>query len=357
MKRRDLRPLLAVCAWWTLEGLVTAGQLLTMQFGGEALGVAAALRRGLLSAWLWIPWSLLLLACVERFPLDRGRRARAAAVLLGATAAVVVLRAVTMSVLNPVLGWYAVLPPFRDVLVTSVFNNLLMCWLNIGVFHGLLYARRAQERERQAEQLQARLTAARLEALSAQLDPHFLFNALNSTAEMVHRDVDSADRMLVGLGELLRSSLDKRQRALVPLHEELQLLQHYLAIERARLGERLVLSWDLGPGLEDALVPPLLLQPLAENAIRHAIAPRPGPGRLGVAVRGEGPTLVLEVHDDGAGGGAAGAPGHGVGLANLRSRLECLYGREPTLQLVPAPHGGTCARLRLPLRRAQQEAA
>ncbi|MBF5040760.1 MULTISPECIES: sensor histidine kinase [Myxococcaceae] len=356
MRRIDVRPLLAVCAWWTLEGLVTAGQLMTMQFGDEPVTVASALRRGLLSAWTWVPLSMLLLACVQRYPLDPGRRTRALAVYAAATALVVALRAVTIFHLNPVLGWYRDLPPFREVLLTSLFNNLLMCWLTIGVWHGLLYARRAHQRERQAEQLQARLTAARLEALHAQLDPHFLFNALNSAAEMVHRDVDAADRMLVGLGELLRSSLDHRQHALVPLHAELQLVQHYLEIEGARLGDRLRLTWDVAPGLDDARVPPLLLQPLAENAIRHAVAPRLGPGRLGIHARAEGGALLLEVSDDGAGTGA-GKPGRGTGLANVRSRLECLYGEEATLELLSEPGGGTRARLRLPLRHAARSAA
>ena len=356
MRRSDVRPLLAVCAWWTLEGLVTAGQLMTMQFGDESVTVAGALRRGLLSAWTWVPLSLLLLACVERFPLDRGRRARALAVYAAATALVVALRAVTIFQLNPVLGWYRDLPPFREVLLTSLFNTLLMCWLTIGVWLGLLFARRAQHRERQAEQLQARLTAARLEALHAQLHPHFLFNALNSAAEMVHRDADAADRMLVGLGELLRASLEHRQQALVPLHAELQLVQHYLEIEAARLGDRLRLAWDVAPGLDEALVPPLLLQPLAENAIRHAVAPRLGPGNLGIHARVEGGALLLEVSDDGA-GASPGTRGRGTGLANVRARLECIYGGDAALELVPEPGAGMRARLRLPLRYAARRAA
>ena len=177
-----------------------------------------ALRRGLASAWLWIPCSLLLLWLVERFPIER---AHACGVrwssLTVAVLAVVVFRALVIYAFNGFLGWYEQLPPFREVLLTSVFNNFLLSWLNIGVGHALLFAQRAYERQRQAEQLQARLVETRLQALRAQLDPHFLFNALNSIAEMVHRDAAAADRMLVGLGELLRSSLDNRQVRVVPL--------------------------------------------------------------------------------------------------------------------------------------------
>lgn len=356
MSRRDGLVVLAVAVWWTLEGLVTTGQLLTMQFGGdEVLTTGEALRRGMASAWLWIPFSLGLFWLVERHPIERGRALRAICVLMAAVLAIVVLRAIAVYALNPWLGWYRELPPFRDVLVTSVFNNFLLAWLNIGVAHAWLFGRRALQRQRQAEQLQARLTETRLEALSAQLNPHFLFNALNSMAELVHRDPAAADRMLVGLGELLRSSLDHRQRPLVPLREELRLLRHYLEIEKVRLGDRLRLQWDIDNGFDDALVPPLLLQPLAENAIRHAIAEKIAPGHLGVRVRGDGAWLRLEISDDGD--GRSSAPRHGTGLANIRSRLEALFGDQYELRLeADSPDGGTRARLRLPLHRERKAA-
>lgn len=355
MSRRDWTVVLAVAVWWTLEGLVTTGQLLTMQWAdGDVLTLGQALRRGIFSAWLWIPWSLGLFWLVERYPIERGDLLRSIAVLTGAVLAIVLLRALSIYFLNPWLGWYRELPPFGDVLVTSVFNNFLLSWLNIGVAHAWLFGRRALQRQRQAEQLQARLVETRLETLSAQLNPHFLFNALNSIAEMVHRDAAAADRMLVGLGELLRSSLDHRQRSLVPLREELRLLRHYIEIEKVRLGDRLQVYWDIDASLEDALVPPLLLQPLAENAIRHAIAEKIAPGRLGVRVSGEGPWLLLEVSDDGD--GTTSAPQHGTGLANIRSRLECLFGSEYALQLDAAPEGGTHARLRVPLQRQRMAA-
>lgn len=348
MLRHNWIVLLIVVVWWTLEGLITAGQLLTMQFNDtEVLTLGAALRRGLLSAWLMIPFSLGLVWCVERFPIERGNVWRSLGALMAATLIVIVLRAIVIRELNPWLGWYNTVPPFSEVLLTSVFNNFLMSWLNIGVAHACVYARRAYERQWQAEQLQARLVETRLEALSAQLNPHFLFNALNSIAEMVHRDAAAADRMLVGLGELLRSSLDHRQTRLVPLSEELRLLRHYLEIEKVRLGDRLQLHWEIGKGLDVALVPPLVLQPLAENSIRHAIAEKIAPGHLGIYARSEGPWLCLEVCDDG--GGKPAAIRHGTGLSNISSRLECLYGSEHALELDTQPDGGTHARLRVPL--------
>jgi len=351
MQRRRLLLVAAVCVWWTLEGIVTAGQLLTMQFSDETLTVAAAFRRGVLSSWLWIPCSLFLLWLVERWPIERGRTARAIGVLMGGTFLVVLFRALSIYYANPILEWYATTPRFTDVLVTSVFNNFLLCWLNIGVGHALLFAQRNYDTRRRAEQLEARLAETRLDALRAQLDPHFLFNALNSIVETIHRDPVAADRMLVGLGELLRSSLERRETRTVALEEELRLLRHYLQIEQVRLGERLVVEWNVDAGLEDACVPPLLLQPLAENAIRHAIATKIAPGRLVVRAWQERDALCLSIRDDGGALPSQAPIRQGVGLSNIRARLDLLYGDEATLTLDRLQDGGTEARVRLPLHR------
>ena len=167
------------------------------------------------------------------------------------------------------------------MLVTSVFNNFLLSWLNIGVGHAGAVRAPRWERQRLAEQLQARLAETQLDALRAQLDPHFLFNALNSIAETIHRDPDAADRMLVGLGELLRNSLERRRNARGHARRGVARCCAITSqIEQARLGDRMRVHWDIAPRLDDALVPPMLLQPLAENAIRHAIAAKIAPGVL-----------------------------------------------------------------------------
>jgi sensor histidine kinase YesM len=253
-------------------------------------------------------------------------------------------------------------PDTGELFLTSVRLNLFPTWLLIGVAHAVLFAERARQRERQTAELQGRLAQARLEALSAQLNPHFLFNALNSIAELLHQDPEAADRMLVGLGTLLRRSLDTGRLQEVPLHEELRLLDHYVDIEKVRLGSRLHLDWRIEPAALDACVPHLVLQPLVENAIHHAVSRRATPGHVSVSVRRADGHLVLEVQDD----GRDGAPGHkvtvqqngangangGVGLSNTRARLECLYGADHRLDVEPAPDGGTIARLVVPLRGA-----
>lgn len=339
---------LGVFVWWTLEGLVTAGQLLTMPYDGVAtVSVGEALRRGLFSAWLWIPCSLALIGAAWRFPLESGQLHRTLPLMLVATLLVVLARAVMIYGLNPVLGWYAPLPSFREVLVTSMLNNFLLAWLNVGIGSALVFWQRAYDAQRRADVLRTELVNARLQALRSQLDPHFLFNALNSIAEMVHRDRDAADRMLVGLGGLLRASLENHDLALVPLHDELRLLQHYLDIEQARLGDRLVVGWCIDGSLDDVLVPPLLLQPLVENAIRHAISTRIQPGRLDISVHRVRDDIEVTIRDDGP--GLQGPLRDGTGLGNLRARLDCLYGERHALVLANDARGGCVACVTLPL--------
>lgn len=349
MRRNLLKLLAAVVGWWTLYGLLLAAQLLGMEGpDGGVMPTAHALRLGLASGLMWVPLTLLLLWWVRRRPIVREKWLRSVMATTGFVLLMVAARAAAVAVLNPWVGWYQQLPGIPALLWTSFANNFLHLWLMIGVAHVWLYARRALAREREAERLQARLTETRLDALRAQLNPHFMFNALNSIAEMVHRDADAADRMLVGLGELLRSSLDHQRSQLVPLQEELRLLRHYLEIEKARLGERLRLEWRIEPGLEHLPVPPLVLQPLAENAILHAIAEKSAPGLLRIAVRRQDARLWMEVSDDGGAGGGPALARHGTGLRNIRSRLKYLFGDAHGFQVGPGDDGGTAARLWVP---------
>lgn len=339
---------LVVTGWWTLYGLVSAAQMMSMEgAGGEVMASQRAIVLGLASGWLWIPFSMALLWCVERYPIERGRILHGIVANAAMVLVILVLRAAAVVVLNPWIGWYRVVPDFGQVLITSVQNNVLLLWMMVGVAHAWYYARREQQRRQQAEQLQARLLATRLDVLSAQLNPHFLFNALNSIAEIVYRDARAADRMLVGLGELLRSSLEHGHSPWVPLHEELRLLRHYLDIESQRLGDRLRVDWCVEAGIDAVPVPPLLLQPLAENAVVHAISTRIRPGRLRIEARVEGSRLRLAVEDDGGNGPSS--AGHGSGLANIRSRLALLYGEDHGIDIATNAIGGTTVRLDLPL--------
>lgn len=217
--------------------------------------------------------------------------------------------------------------------------------------HAMTFYRHAKERERQALALVASRNQAKLDALRLQLQPHFLFNTLNAIATLVHRDARAADRLIGDLSDLLRASLQTTQHE-VTLADELALLEHYLAIEQARLGDRLRIVRDIQHEALDACVPPLVLQPLAENAIRHGLEPRIEPGTLTIEARREGDRLRLSVTDDGVGLHAASprTSRRGIGLANTRERLRTLHGDAARLDFSSPPEGGVRAEVMLPYR-------
>jgi LytS/YehU family sensor histidine kinase len=216
-----------------------------------------------------------------------------------------------------------------------------------------LYAevRQTHAHELRTTQLEARLAATRLEALRAQLNPHFLFNALNTIAMLVRRQANSdALRGIVGLSQLLRQVLDRRDAAEVGLGEELALVEHYLAIEQLRYRDRLGVRMEVAPEALEARVPSLLLQPLVENAVRHGIGARHDAGWIRIAGCRQGDRLRLEVRDSGPGflpGWEARSP-QGLGLANTRERLLSLYGRDSRLDLGNAPSGGAVVAVTIP---------
>jgi LytS/YehU family sensor histidine kinase len=201
-------------------------------------------------------------------------------------------------------------------------------------------------RELEGERDRKLALQARLASLESRLQPHFLFNTLNAISALIQDDPDRAERMVERLAALLRFSLDASERGLVPLADELKIVTAYLEIERARLGERLTYTLDVDPEAAGREVPPLTIQTLVENSVKHAIAPRPGGGRIRVTASAAGDRLQLAVWDDGPGFTAAALrPGHG--LDNLQSRVAARYGAAATLTIAPA-NGGTRVTITLP---------
>ena len=340
---------LMVIVGWTAYGLLYAYQEIAMYVEvGKPYVLADVMRGRLVGMWGWIPLTVGLFWLVQRVPIQRGDALRAGSILMLAALFVVFARAYFIYALDPWVHWYDSPPEFwRDVMPTSLQNNLLLSWIMIGLAHALLYFDRAHAQERVAVELQARLAQAQLDAITAQLNPHFLFNALNSIAELVHHDADRADRMLVALSALLRRSLDSSHLQWVSLREELALLAQYLDIEKVRLGERMQVHWHVAEDCLDEGLPPLLLQPLVENAVVHAIARRIRPGKVRIGAGMVAGALWLEVEDDGA-EGLPDVEGHGIGLANTRARLQALYGADATLSIETTDAGGTRVSLRLP---------
>lgn len=211
----------------------------------------------------------------------------------------------------------------------------------------------AAELHAHTAELQAQLSEARLQALRMQLNPHFLFNTLNTISSYLERDPPGVRRMIARLSELLRYTLEKTEAREVPLRQELAFIDRYLEIQRIRFEERLEVHLSVDPAVLDALVPNLILQPLVENAIKHGIGGREDGGRIEMRAWREEEYLHLSVRDDGpgltpsAGDGAATAP-QGIGLRNTRERLESLYGTAQHFALEPADGGGLLVHLVLP---------
>jgi two-component system, LytTR family, sensor kinase len=230
----------------------------------------------------------------------------------------------------------------------------------VGVEHAIRYLAEARNREIQMARLSEQLSSARFSALQAQVNPHFLFNTLNTITVLV-RDGDraGATQILEHLSEVLRSTLGRHRTNEVRLQEELELVRQYLAIEQARFSYRLRPEFEIDDSAMSAAVPGFALQHLVENAIRHGIAKRPDAGRVKVVARRDRDMLELSVADDGAGIADEAVMPAGHGIENTRERLRSLYGERasliittgaPTHWVAPGTDGGTIAVLRVPYR-------
>jgi signal transduction histidine kinase len=292
-----------------------------------------------------------------RLPLDRGRWRRnlgphvAATVAFAAahqSVAVLLLGAADLLVTHGPQPAYSAI--FLKLFAYRFGLDVLVYWATVGLVHAERSAREAAEREQAAARLETSLSEARLAALRDQIDPHFLFNTLNSVSVLALRgDREGVTRVVAALGDLLRRSLDGGRAQEVPLAEELAMLEHYLEIQAIRFGERLTIERDIDPAAGQALVPSMITQPLVENAVQHAVAPTPGPARVAIRAHREGGSLRLEVSDSGPGFVGA-APREGIGLGNTRARLAQLYGAGHSLDLGPSLEGGARVVVRLPWR-------
>jgi two-component system LytT family sensor kinase len=227
--------------------------------------------------------------------------------------------------------------------------SFFMYFALLGTFHAFTYYREVRQRELQTSQLAGQLADARLRALRAQLQPHFLFNALNAITVLVRdRREAPALRMLDQLSEMLRQVLRADRPHEIPLREELQLVQQYLAIEQVRFADRLRINYQIDDATLSVAVPSFVLQPLIENALRHGLMDRLDDAVLEIGARRDGDVLELWVRDNGR--GLTPERAEGIGLENTRERLTTLYGAAASLTLETHPEGGTVARIRIPWR-------
>jgi two-component system, LytTR family, sensor kinase len=352
MSRRARQLLLLGTLTWVVLGLLSAAQNATWRaFVGRPIDWSSILPNSLgdwLSCGLFTPAFYLM---VRRFPIRGARWWSRLPVHLAASIGFVLLK---VAIWTPLYNAINPAEPrtYQQILINGFYADLLAYWAAIGVIHAIEYYS-------QTARLDTALRVAELANLRAQLQPHFLFNTLQSISTLMHRDSAAADRMLTDLSELLRLSLRTSGTQEVPLREELGFLERYLAIMRVRFGDRLAISVDAAPDVLDVLVPSLVLQPIVENAIRHGMADRPDRGKVEVRAAREDGKLRLEIADDGP--GLPLQASEGIGLTNTRERLDRLYGSaasvvisngsaDPGATPRGGPGPGLTVLLRIPLR-------
>jgi two-component system LytT family sensor kinase len=344
MLPRSRRLWLFGLAIWITLGLLSAAQGATWRiYAGRPVPWGTIIPNSLAD---WLTCGMFTPAfywMVRRFPIRGERWWSVLPIHLGASLVMVVLK---VTAYTPIYGLLnpAEPRPWSMILLGGFYADMLAYWASIGVIHAIEYYRESRERQLEATRLA-------LENLRAQLQPHFLFNTLQSISTLIYRDQQAADRMLTQLSDLLRLSLRNTGVQEVPLSEELGFLERYLAIMRTRFGDRLVIAVYAPEDVMAALVPSLVLQPIVENAIEHGMADRPDVGHVAVRVTRDGPSLHLEVSDDGPGlAGATRSGGNGIGLANTRERIARLYGTGGLVETTSASGGGLTVRLTIPYR-------
>ena len=309
----------------------------------------------------WLLWAALapvIFIITRRFPLERQAWLRNTLVHLGAA----FLLSVAHRIVYLPLCWLLYVDAYRnkptlfDLYASDLWFNLqtgLMCYGTILLVSNVIdYYERYQAGELRASQLETQLAQAQLQALRMQLQPHFLFNTLNSISALQMTDVEAANRMTARLGDFLRLTLDNVGTQEVTLRQEMEFLRSYLEIERIRFQDRLKVTMEVEPEALDAQVPNLILQPIVENAIKYAVMLRAATGHIQIRAQRANGSLRIEVQDDGPGlhlpRNSNRATRGGVGLTNTEARLQQLYGGAHRFELQNAREGGLVVTLEIP---------
>jgi two-component system LytT family sensor kinase len=339
---------LAVVSGWTVVGL---GYFASLAYGESSTPPQSwerLLAYALGTAWIWAALTPLVLQATRSATFTRGRRAVSAGLYVLAATLFFLASGVFEWLLGVATGMVRSDQFWTTVLLECIETRLLAFLAIAALGWSSRYFALYRTRHLHASDLETRLAKTHLQVLKMQLQPHFLFNTLNTIAELVHTEPEAADQMITRLGRLLRLSLDHASHQVVPLRQEADFLRVYIEIEQVRFQDRLQVVWDLGPDTLEAAVPTLLWQPVLENAIRHGVTPLAGRGRIVIASRREAEDLVLEIRDNGQGLPPGGETRQGVGLRNVRERVDQLYGARGRFTLAPALGGGTVAALRIP---------
>ena len=359
---------LCILGAWTLFAVFFSTQLyVNVRYHGRSLSFSNIFIPWLICGYLWAALTPVTLRLARRFPLEKEVIVRRAALHLLFGVLISLLQLVAYNFVFQMLvhrssDSFFPLGSFQDVVVGQFHFNLLLYCVVVGLYQTFDYYRRFREREQraaqlelEAAQLETQLTRAQLDALKMQLHPHFLFNTLNTISVLMEEDVGAANEMLLRLSDLLRAALKNNEAHEVTLEEELEFLEKYLQIEQARFQDRLKVRIDPAPETLAAYLPNLILQPLVENAIRHAVAPRTTETLIEIRSHKRDGHLYLSVSDNGAGMVDQAIPTNGIGLSNTRARLEKLYGADQDFRLETIAGGGVHITILIPFRTKDSE--
>lgn len=355
MPEKGAMPWRAVAAFWIFVSVVYAAQIWWVsQTPGEMVNVRQAVTWQSAYFLLWIPITLIVWRITATWTPESaggwtGMLLRHTPVFLVTAAAHFTLVAVIAMAAGVARGG------FWANVTWQIFGRthlqLLIYTAAAGTGMALAMHRRVRERELATIRLEAELSAARLDALRGQLQPHFLFNSLHSIASLARAgDTGGVVRLIAGFSDILRHLLTNRERRLA-LRDEMQLVERYLDIQRVRFADRLNVSIDIDPDVADARVPLLIVQPLVENALRHGLGPRVEPGTVSIRASRENGATRIDVADTGVGvppGWSLAQANGGTGLRNLASRLAAEFGAAASLNVGPRSGGGVVATVRVP---------
>jgi LytS/YehU family sensor histidine kinase len=338
----------------TVVGLYFSSQFYVNFAPDEQMVWRRALAVNLTYYWLWGAAVPLILLAARRWRLESNGWPRAALLhlILSSllTIVVIVIAESILRIITPDVRKSSLTEAMAYGLRRNFHSSFPTYWLVLFVYYAYDYYAKFRDRELRASQLAARLTMSQLQALKMQLNPHFLFNTLNSISSLMYTNVDAADAMITRLGDFLRMTLANEGLQEVPLQQELDFLEHYLGIERIRLEERLSVTMDVDDEALGARVPNLGLQPLVENAIHHGIAELPRGGAIALTARRDGELLRIAIRNDRPGSEQGTPVREGIGLTNIRARLAQLYGTGHELRFEDCSDGALLVSLAIPFR-------
>jgi signal transduction histidine kinase len=351
---------------WVIPAVLAALQIVLI---GDASGAHYSLETALYwqgASWMmWGLWSQVVLTLVDRLKLDSARLLPWIAIHVAVSAVICAVNVFAIAWLDHIFGSVGQVTSYalavRVVLVNHLDFQVVLYWAVVGAAYMVEFVRRYRERDRAAAALEQKLAMTQLEALRMQLNPHFLFNALNSVAELMEVNVKEAQGTLTRVADLLRLSLRSAGSSLIPVWQEIELVELYLQIARVRYGQGLDADITVDPSAVDVMLPSFLLQPLVENALKHGLAPGHPDQSVEVHVKRNGGALEIIVEDNGRGldgllttsgrflATTPSVDGLGIGLTNTRMRLTMLYGDRYAFRMSNQPSGGCRVEIRLPV--------